>query len=292
MLIIGRRDLAFLVFINLIWGLNYIASKIGVDQVPPLIFTALRFSFLALILSPFIRWHRGLMGSLVVAAVFAGGLHFSLLLVGLHLANTVSTVAIAGQLGVPFATLMSIVVLGEVVRWRRWSGILLSFSGVMVMGLDPHVFQFWQGLACVVLSALLGSIGLMAVKRLQEIRPLELQAWFALISAPLILIFSVIFESGQLAAIRNAHWDAWGALAFNVLGASLLAHTGYFYLVQKYPVTSVSPLTVMSPLFGVLFGVTLLGDQLTTRMIVGGAMTLTGVFIIALREKQIADTGS
>jgi len=292
MLVIARRDLAFLVVINLIWGLNYIASKVGVGQFPPLIFTALRFTCLALILAPFIRWHRGLMGPLVVAAVFAGGLHFSLLLVGLHLADTVSTVAIAGQLGVPFATLMSIVVLGEVVRWRRWSGILLSFSGVMVMGLDPQVFQFWQGLACVVLSALLGSIGLMAVKRLQEIPPLELQAWFALISAPLILIFSVIFESGQLAAIRNAHWDAWGALAFNILGASLLAHTGYFYLVHKYPVTSVSPLTVLSPLFGVLFGVTLLGDQLTTRIVVGGAMTLIGVFIIALRETQIADTGS
>jgi len=292
MLVIARRDLAFLIFINLIWGLNYIASKVGVGQVPPLVFTGLRFTCLALILAPFIRWHRGLMGPLVVAAVFAGGLHFSLLLVGLKLADTVSIVAIAGQLGVPFATLMSIVVLGEVVRWRRWSGILLSFSGVMVMGLDPQVFQFWQGLACVVLSALLGSIGLMAIKQLQGIRPLELQAWFALISAPLILIFSLIFESGQLAAIRSAHWDAWGALAFNILGASLLAHTGYFYLLQKYPVTSVSPLTVLSPLFGVLFGVTLLGDQLTTRIIVGGAMTLTGVFIIALREKQIADTGS
>ena len=292
MLVIARRDLAFLVLINLIWGLNYIASKIGVGQFPPLIFTALRFSCLALILLPFIRWHRGLMGPLVVAAVFAGGLHFSLLLVGLKLADTVSTVAIAGQLGVPFATLMSIVVLGEVVRWRRWSGILLSFTGVMVMGLDPNVFQFWQGLACVVLSALLGSIGLMAVKQLHEIRPLELQAWFALISAPLILVFSVIFESGQLAAISNAHWTGWGALAFNVLGASLLAHTGYFYLVQRYPVTSVSPLTVLSPLFGVFFGVTLLGDQLTARIIVGGVMTLAGVFIIALRETQIADTGS
>ena len=166
MLVIARRDLAFLVLINLIWGLNYIASKVGVSQVPPLIFTALRFTSLALILAPFIRWHRGKMGSLVVAAVFAGGLHFSLLLVGLQLAHTVSTVAIAGQLGVPFATLMSIVMLGEVVRWRRWLGILLSFTGVLVMGLDPQVFQFWQGLACVVLSALLGSIGLMAVKRL------------------------------------------------------------------------------------------------------------------------------
>ncbi|HZF26591.1 MAG TPA: DMT family transporter, partial [Steroidobacteraceae bacterium] len=247
---------------------------------------------LALILAPFIRWHRGKMGPLLVAAVFAGGLHFSLLLVGLGMADTVSTVAIASQLGVPFATLMSIVVLGEVVRWRRWLGILLAFTGVMVMGLDPAVFRFWQGLACVLLSALFGSLGLMAIKRLDEIRPLELQAWFALISAPLVLIFSLIFESHQLTAIHDAAWTAWGALAFNVLGASLLAHTGYFYLVHRYPVTSVSPLTVLSPLFGVFFAVTLLGDHLTARIIAGGAMTLTGVFIIALREKQIADTGS
>ena len=77
-----------------------------------------------------------------------------------------------------------------------------------------------------------------------------------------------------------------------MLGASLLAHTGYFVLVHRYPVTSVSPLTVLSPLFGVFFGVTLLGDQLTTRIIAGGLMTLTGVLIVALREKQIADTGS
>jgi len=292
MLVLARRDLAFLIFINLIWGLNYIPSKIGVSQVPPLMFTALRFTCLALLLAPFLRWHRGKMGSLVVAAVFAGGLHFSLLLVGLGMADTVSTVAIASQLGVPFATLMSIVVLGEVVRWRRWLGILLSFTGVMVMGLDPAVFRFWQGLACVVLSALFGSLGLMAIKRLDEVRPLELQACFAVISAPLVLIFSLIFESGQAAAIHSAAWTAWASLAFNFLGASLLAHTGYFYLIHRYPVTSVSPLTVLSPLFGVFFGVTLLGDQLTTRIIAGGAMTLAGVLIISLREKQIADTGS
>ena len=51
-------------------------------------------------------------------------------------------------------------------------------------------------------------------------------------------VMSWASESGQVAAISNAHWNAWGALAFNVLGASLLAHTGYFYLVQRYPVTS------------------------------------------------------
>ena len=62
-------------------------------------------------------------------------------------------IACPGQLGVPFASLMSIVVPRRsraLARVGRAS--LLSFSGVMVMGLGP-CSQFWRGLACVVLSA-------------------------------------------------------------------------------------------------------------------------------------------
>lgn len=292
MLAVQWRDLLFLVFINLIWGFNFITSKLGVSEFPPLWFTTLRFALVALLLLPLLRIHRNQMGTIVVAALFGGGLHFGLLFVGLAMADTVSTVAIAGQLGVPFTTLMSIAFLGEVVHWRRWLGIGLAFSGVLLMGLDPQVFEFWQGIALVVLSAFLGSVGLMAVKRLTNIKPLEMQAWFALVSVPVLLLLTTVFEGGQLQSLDSASWQGWAALAFTVLMASLVAHSGYYYLVQRYPVTSVSPLTVLSPLFGVLFGVTLLGDDLTLRIIVGGTMTLTGVVIIALREKKIVETGT
>jgi O-acetylserine/cysteine efflux transporter len=292
MLAIQWRDLLFLVLINLIWGFNFITSKVGVSELPPLWFTTLRFTLLALILAAVLRIHRGQMNAIVVAGVLSGALHFGMLFVGLGMAESVSTVAIAGQLGVPFTTLMSIAFLGEVVRWRRWVGISLAFAGVMVMGLDPQVFDFWQGLALVVLSAFVGSLGLLAVKQLKDIKPLEIQAWFALISVPVLAVLSAVFESGQLQATRAASLEAWGALLFTVVMASLIAHSGYYYLVQRYPITSVSPLTILSPLFGVLFGVTLLGDELTPRIIAGGTMTLTGVVIIALREHKIVETGT
>jgi O-acetylserine/cysteine efflux transporter len=57
-------------------------------------------------------------------------------------------------------------------------------------------------------------------------------------------------------------------------------------------VTSVAPLTVLSPLFSVTFGVLLLGDHLTAPIMLGGAGTLAGVCIILLRERRILDTGS
>ena len=91
---------------------------------------------------------------------------------------------------------------------------------------------------------------------------------------------------------QAADWRGWGALAFTTVMSSLVAHTGWYFLVSRYPVTSLSPLTLLSPLFGVFFGVTLLHDNLTARMLAGGAVTLVGVFIVLLREKRLIDTGT
>lgn len=290
---LAPRDLAFLVGINLIWGFNLIASKAGVGHFPPVLFTALRFGLLALILLPFLRWHPGRMERLMLAAALSGGLQFALLFIGLSLSPGVASVAIATQLGVPFTTLMSVLFLGEVIRWRRWLGIALAFAGVAVIGFQPGMLEHRWGLALVIASALIGSLGLVAVKSLGEsLSPLELQAWFAWTGVPLLLFLTFFLETGQEEAIRAAEWLDWGALLYTALVSSLLAHTGFYWLVSRYPVTSISPITLLSPIFGVLFGVLLLDEPLTSRILLGGGLTLTGVFIIALRERKLVDTGS
>jgi O-acetylserine/cysteine efflux transporter len=284
--------LALLIGITLIWGLNLVVSKIGVSEFPPILFTALRFLILGLVLIPFLRIHRGQMSAVAVAAVMIGALPFALNFVGLQRVDSVSSAAIASQLGVPFTTLLSVALLGEIVRWRRWTGILLSFAGVLIMGFDPQFVGRWHGLAFVVAAAFVSSLGVIAVKKLQGIRPLELQAWCGGISAPLLGIFSGLTEHPNPQSLLHISAAAWGALAFTAFAASLVAHTGYFHLVQRYPVTSVAPLTTLSPVFSIAFGVLLLGDRLSPRIILGGICTLLGVLIITLRERRIVDTGS
>jgi O-acetylserine/cysteine efflux transporter len=286
------RHLALLIAINLIWGMNLIASKIGVGQFPPLLFTALRFGALAVFLLPMLRWHRGQMKHLLAAALLTGPASFALLFTGVLLTADASTVAVATQLGVPFSTLLSVWLLGEKIRWRRTLGIVLAFAGILVIGFDPRVFAYWEGLLLVVLSCFVGSLGLIFVKRLQGLGALELQAWIAAVGGPGLLALSLMLESNQVTAIASANWHGWAALAFTTVMSSLIAHTGWYFLVGRYPVTSLSPLTLLSPLFGIFFGVTLLDDQLTARMLLGGAITLVGVLIVVLREKRLVDTGT
>lgn len=289
---VAPRHLAALLVITLIWGLNLIVSKIGLTQVPPMLFTTLRFAVLAALLWPFLRVVPGKMNAMVVAALLSGALNFALLFAGLAIAQNVSAVAIASQLGIPFTTLLSVALLGETVRWRRWTGIALSFAGVMIIGLDPVVFGFWPSLVLVIASALVGSLGVIAVKRLPEFRPLEVQAWFSWVSLPVLALLALIAHRPGLAELRAIPPQAWAAVAYTAIFGSLIAHTGFYYLVQRYPVTSVAPLTTLSPVFSVIFGITLLGDAMTPRIAVGGLVTLIGVLIITLRERRLTDTGS
>jgi O-acetylserine/cysteine efflux transporter len=289
---LAGRDLALLIGMNLIWGLNLIASKVGVGQFPPIFFTALRFGSLALFLVPMLKIHRGQMANLAAAAMLTGPAAFALLFAGIYLAEDAATVAVASQMSVPFSTLMSIWFLGETIRWRRTLGIVLAFAGIVIISFDPRVFAYWEGLALVVCSSFVSSLGLVFLKRLKGIRPLELQSWVALAGGSVLLVLSLILEGEQVSAIRNATWEGWAALFFTTVMSSLVAHTAWYHLVGRYPVTSLSPLTLLSPLFGIFFGVTLLHDQLTARMLIGGAVTLIGVLIVVLREKRIVDTGT
>ncbi len=288
---LSGRDFVFLIFINLVWGLNLISSKIGVGQFPPIFFTGLRFGSVALLLVPFLRVHRGQMRYVLAAAMLTGPGAFALLFVGLYLVKDASLVAIVNQMGVPFSTLLSVWLLGETIGWRRWCGIALAFGGIVIIGFDPHAFAYWPGLLLVIVSCLVGSLGLIYVKRLKNIGALQLQAWITVVGGPVLLLISLVLESGQWSALVNADASGWGALAFTTLMSSMVGHTGWYYLVSRYPVTSLSPLTLLSPIFGVFFGVTLLHDQLTPKMLLGSAIALLGVFIVLLREKRIAHTG-
>jgi len=287
---VAGRHLALLVGICAVWGFNLIAIKAGVDRMPPIFFSFLRFLVLAVAVAPFLRVRRGEMRWLLVASLCSGGLQFALMFVGIAHSGSMSSVAIAGQLGVPFTTLLSIAILGEQVRWRRWTGILLSFAGVMVIGFNPVAFDSLGGLSLVVLGALSGSLGLVAIKRVHDIRPLELQAWFAWTSLPVLLLLTLLLEEGQMAGLAALDLAGAGAVLYTSLAASLFGHTAFFAMVQRYEVTSVAPITVMAPLFSVGFAMLLLGERLDWRIVVGGAMTLGGVAIIALRERRLPDT--
>jgi O-acetylserine/cysteine efflux transporter len=278
-----------MLLICVIWGFNFVAGKIGVGYMPPLLFTGLRFLILAACLIPFLKIAPGRMRDVLLIALFNGALNFGFMFIGVALTEA-SVVAVVVQLNVPFATMLSIMVLGETVHWRRWLGIAMTFTGVMVVSFDPHVFDSLLGVMFAAMGAFAGAIAAVLMRRLTNVGMFQLQAWTAWTAAPLLLLGSLIFEQNQMTAIATTDVIGWSALLFTAFGASLIGHNGYYYLIQRYEVSLIAPLSLLAPILGVVFGVWMLDEPLTLRMIIGALIAFTGVGVLAMRGKTVVES--
>ena len=288
----GAATFFLMVFICFVWGLTFVAGKAGVTELPPILFTALRYLLLSLILWPFLKPVTGQMPQVIIISICMGSAHFALFYGGMSLAENVSSVAVATQLGVPISTIMSIIFLNEQVGWRRWAGILAAFFGVMVISFDPAVVNERLGLLLVVGAAFIGSLGTIVMKQLTHTGVYQMQAWIAIMSWPPLVAVSLVFEQNHVALLANAGLYGWGGVIYTALGASLIGHAGMYYLLQRYDVSVTAPLTLMAPVFGIIFGVLFWGDSLGLRFWIGGSLTLLGVLIIGLRKREVAPAGA
>ena len=197
-----------------------------------------------------------------------------------------SSAAVVGQLGVPFSTLMSMAFLGEVVGWRRGLGIMLAFAGAILIAVDPTSFKFSFGLAYIAAAALIGSAGGILMKQMAPISALQMQAWIGLFSFAPLFAVSGLTETGGWESWIDGGWLVWAATVFAILGVSVFGHGGFYLLIKKYEISFLSPLTLMTPIWGVVLSVAMLGEQLSLQLVTGAVISLSGVFVILIRPNK------
>lgn len=276
------------VLIASVWGFNFFVSKLGVNHVPPIFFGAYRYILVFVLLLPWLRPLKGQMGRVMAIALTSGALHFGFILLGFSLTEHVGPVAIVLQVNIPFMVLLAIVLLGERVGVYRLGGMILGFAGIMVVGFDPIAFQDPAALAAIVTGGLFFGTSIILMRRLEGGHPMQVQAWVAAISLPFLLGASAIFEQGQIQSVVDFGWLGVAVILFTSIGASIIGHGGMFYLLQRYPVTFLVPIFIAPPILGVFFGVWLNDDPITTKIAIGGLMTIGGVGIIQIREALAA----
>lgn len=283
----GFRDFLLLFAVCLVWGLNIVVTRWVVfdASVPPIFFAAVRFLGVALLLIPFLRPIPKDIKALFFISFFIGSGHFALLFVGLANAEA-SAAAVVGQLGVPFSTLMSMAFLGETIGWRRGLGIMLAFAGVLVIAVDPTSFTISFGLLYIVGAAFIGSVGGILMKQMEPISALQMQAWIGLFSFLPLFALSFLVEQGQWQSYSSGGLWVMAATLFAVVGVSIFGHGGFYQLIKKYDISLLSPLTLMTPIWGVVLSIIMLGEPITANLVFGAAISLGGVFVIAVRPNR------
>jgi drug/metabolite transporter (DMT)-like permease len=280
------RDFALLVAICLTWGSSNVLSKIvvGAWHIPPLFFAAARFAIVFVATIPWLLPVPRPVWRIVLVGALMGAGNFALLFLGLRTASP-SMAAIVIQASVPITTLLSVVILGERIHWRRGAGIALTLAGVLLVVWRPG-FVISTGLLFVLGAATAGSLGAIMMKQMEAVAPLRFQAWVGLTGFLSLGAASAVFEGGQWQASIAAGWPFLAALLFSALVVSVCAHSAYYWLIARYEANLLAPLTLMTPLSTIALGVVITGDRLDARMILGSVLALLGVLVIALRRSS------
>jgi O-acetylserine/cysteine efflux transporter len=286
------RHVLLMLAICCAWAGNIVAIKEAVRDVPPLLAVALRYAIILPVCLPHMRLLPGLpddgrppsrMMLVVLAGLIGGAGSFGFGTAAYLYAENLSALAIAGQLGVPFSLILAILFLGERIHWRRTLGIALAFAGVAILAFDPRIVNERVALLLTVAASFTWALSTLLLRRLTGIHVLNLMGWQAAVSLPVLLIASWIVEPGAIAGVSGIPFSAILWLAYTGLVGSLLGHSGMAWLLQRYPVSVLTPLTLPTPLLSVILATLVYGTPVTPLMALGGIMTLTGVAIIALR---------
>lgn len=283
--------LLLLWLICLAWAGNFLASAIALQSMPPFLYTAVRLAMVLAVLFPFLRapaaghWPR-----LVAVAVLNGALHFGLNFWALREAGDLSPVAIAMQSYVPMSVVLSVWLLGERIGWRTTMAVTISFGGIVVLSADPGMTDHPLALILCLVSALSLALGSVLMRGLEGVGPFSLQAWSAVIGLPILLVTSLWLEGPLLDNLTQAPPQAFAGAAYSALLASIFGHGLYFTLVRQHGVSAITPHLLLTPVFAVLLGIFFWGDRPGWRLLLGGALVLGGVLIVALRARSKART--
>jgi drug/metabolite transporter (DMT)-like permease len=277
-----------------IWGLGQVAAKLTLAEIPPLMQAAVRSLGAAVLLLAWSRWRgraawqalwqrdgtlpSGLLAGLLFAAEFGCifvGLQFtsaSRMVVFIYLAPFVVA------LGMPF------IARSESLRPAQLLGLVIAFGGVVWAFYDGFMHpqlgpRQWLGDALGIVAAVLWGLTTLVLRgsRLGS-APAE-KALLMQLAVSAVALGVASLAAGEVLPARLSSAALW-PLAFQVVVVTFASYLVWFWLVRHYPATRLSAFTLLTPVFGLLAGVFLLGEPLTTRLLLALAAVCAGIVLV------------
>lgn len=220
---------------------------------------------------------RNLGAGLLVGMLFAG--EFICLYLALDLTTVSRSSVIFYSMPVWLAIAAHFLLDSERLTPTRMVGLVLAMGGVGVAMLDREggTANIWGDLAALGAALLWGGIALsLRLTRMKDERPEMQLFWQLVISTPVLLLVSPLF--GDL--LRDPELIHVGGLLFQALAIASFGYLFWFFLLTVYPASSVASFSFLAPVFSVLFGWWLLGEQVAVSIFVALVLVALGLTLI------------
>jgi len=272
------RDIALALAAPILWGVGFTFAKPALAQFPPMLMMVMIYAATSLLLVGRRRPRTPLWAMLLFGAG-GGAVQSILIFTGLsHLPASTAVLVLQSQ--VPFAVLCAWLIGRERLSASRLLGIGIAIGGVALIAGAPQSVSDYPSLLLVIAGALVWAAAQGLIRAVGRDDGPTTTGTIGLVSVPLALAGTLLFEHGQWEALQTATVTDWGALAIVLLLGYLLAYSAWYQLLGRYRVDQVTPFVLLMPVAGVITGTLALGESPGARVLAGGAIILAGLWIV------------
>ena len=278
------RDMVLAALASVIWGLGFVAIKLGLESFSAPQLTAVRFMIAGLpalvVARPRIAWWSiGLIG----LTLFAG--QFLLLFFAYTQGMPPGLASVSQQMQAFFTVLLAAVFLRDRPTLRQGVGMTVAFAGLALIGLTTgaDLKPFALGLALA--GAFSWAVGNVLVKRKSGVRVFPLVVWASLVP-PLPAILLAGGVPPLLEAARSASWLSLAAALYLGAVATTLAYAIWGSLLQRYSTAAVAPFALLAPCTGVLSSAVVFREVFGPMRYAGMALILGGLAVAVLPSSR------
>ncbi|MDP9863733.1 MULTISPECIES: EamA family transporter [Streptosporangium] len=282
-----------LAIVYVVWGSTYLAIKIVIETIPPLLSGAMRFTTAALVLGAVVFLLRGrpafrmtwkeLGGAALVGLLLLTAGNGMVAVAEQHISSGLAALLVAS---VPLWLVIFRIVARDRPGLLTLAGVLIGFGGVAVLSLTGgSSASDGIGIAVILLASMSWSVGSFLSARIpMPANPFTASAVeMAAGGAGLVLTSTVMGEHLDLGAVSGR---SWAGLAYLVVMGSLVGFTAYVWLLGSAPISLVSTYAYVNPVVAVALGALVLGEPVTGSMLAAGLVIVLGVALVVSTERR------
>jgi drug/metabolite transporter (DMT)-like permease len=282
--------IASLVLCCFLWGLNQVAAKAAMPEVPALWQAAARSVGGTLLVLAWARW-RGIAlferdgtgpSGILAGALF--GVEFLCIFVGLQFTTASRMVVFLYTSPFVVALGMPFIARSERLSAAQLSGLLIAFSGVAwafaegFSGPSAGAHQ-WLGDALAVTAAVLWGATTLAIRGTRLSGAVAEKTLLYQLAVSAVLLVAAALGTGAPWPARLSTL-AWVSIGFQVVVVTFFSYLLWFWLIRRYPATRLASFTLLTPVFGLVLGALLLTETITTRLVVAAFAVACGIVLV------------
>lgn len=283
------RDLFLTLLIVIIWGVSFSVIKVGLEELPPILFVALRFLAVALPAVFFTPVPKTSFWNVIAVGLFIGVIKFGLLFVAMREDAGAGMSSLVLQAQVFFTIGLSWIIFREALSRRQLAGIVLAAFGFSFFIIEAGGSITYTGLALVLGAAFAWALSNIVMKRMRTVNLLHFMVWVSLVPPAPLFLFSLAFETpAPFARLASLSPGAWLSVAYMAYLSTLVAYAVWGGLLKRNAAARVTPFALLIPIVGLGVAGAFLGERMTMLEIIGAGAVVAGLCLCSLPVGEVA----